>query len=126
MFDFLKYYLDRELVGRLDSISSAVANVNEKLEDILATQEELGPILARIDAATTEAATTATGIATRITALEETIKTMGLDGTQEAALLAQLAGVANNAEKLATFLKPLASNPAEPVPAPAPEPLQPV
>jgi septal ring factor EnvC (AmiA/AmiB activator) len=107
------------------SLGFTIASINQKLEEIMANQQDFQNALARVEAATTAGAATATAIKDRITALEDAIRNAGLSADQEANLLAQIEGVATNAEALAAALQPM-GQPNNPVPVEPPAPLEPV
>lgn len=96
-----------------------------KLNQIMANEQQFKEALARVEAATTAGGTALTAIAARITGLEDAIKNAGLTPEVEAALLSQLEGVAGNTEALATALTAMGTV-SNPVPEPVPDPVPPV
>lgn len=119
------YYHGIDGNEKLDKVLEQLLINNQKLNKIMASQEQFTAALARIEAATTAAGTAVTAIGARITALEEAIKNAGLPADVEAALLAQLEGTGTNIEALAASLTAMGS-PTDPIPEPVPEPIPPV
>lgn len=90
----------------------AVARIDEKLESIMATNEEFAAVIGRIDTATDNIAADILRLKAKV---EELIAAAGLSGADEAALLANFDRIAANAEAIA-------SSTEDPAPEPEPEP----
>lgn len=119
------YYHGVDGSEKLDKVLEQLLIHSQKLNQIMANEQQFKDALARVEKATTDGGVAVTAIGARITALEEAIKNAGLSAETEAALLAQLEGVGGNAEALAAALTAMGS-PATPVPVPVPEPVPPV
>lgn len=109
-----------------DETKESLNTIINKLNQIMATEQQWQAALARIDAATTAAGTAASAIQARIDALNETIKGLGLPSATEDALLAQTEGLGGNAEALASALTAMGKTPETPVPVEPPAPVEPV
>lgn len=91
----------------------------------MATQQETTAAVERLNLATSKSAAAISAVGTRIQALEDKIKGMGLDATQEAELLAALSNVAGNIESNADALEQMGKDPSNPVPVEPPPPVEP-
>ncbi len=116
--------LNLSTTADLGPVLEALREVHTALGELRTmTESQFLALFARIDAATTAAAASATAIGNRITALTEAIAGMGLTAEQEAAIAAHLEGVATGTEALAASLSAMAVTPTEPTPVPVPAPL---
>lgn len=118
------YYHGIDDNEKLDKVLEQLLIHTQKLNQIMATEQQFKDALARIEKATTDAGTAVTAIGARIAALEEAIKNAGLSPEVEASLLAQIEGAAPNLEALAASLTSMGS-PTNPIPDPVPDPIPP-
>lgn len=96
-------------------------NINQKLNTVMATQEQVKAILAKIDAATTKAGEGVTAIGDKIEALKNSVTDMGLTKDQEDEIVNQIGDIATRTEKLADALTEMGKSESNPVPIPVPD-----
>lgn len=109
------YNTDPRIEEKLDLI---IQQNKKIMSDLSLHQAALG----RIEVATTKVATGLSAVATRITALEDRVKTLGLTKDQEDQILAHTEGLAGNLEVQADALTQMGKTPENPVPV---EPIEP-
>jgi len=91
-----------------DTQSAQLSRIEQKLDQLMAlTEQQFTEVLSRIDTATT-------GIANKISALQEEIKGAGLPASVEESVLAKLGTIATNLEGIAK--DPENPTPEEPQP----------
>ena len=94
-----------------ETISEILINQNNKLNKIMAKQEDFDAVLTRIDAATTD-------IADDLKGLRDEIKNAGLPSDVEDSVLSKLTAAADK-------LEGIAADPQDPIPTEPTEPEQP-
>lgn len=114
-----------EVVRWQRNAKESLITITNKLNQIMANEQQFREALARVEAATTAAGVAATAIQARIDALTSAIENAGLPAETEAALLAQIEGLGSNAEALAASLTSMGTV-SNPVPDPVPDPVPPV
>jgi uncharacterized protein YukE len=104
IFDFLEGYIINK------------NSIIQKLDQIMANQKDFQDAFKRIDDATSSIATGISSAAAKISGLEDKIKALGLDASQEADILSHVQGIAPVLEQAASSLEQIAKDPENPVP----------